>query len=319
MNNSNRINILIACDNNYAPYYGVMLTSLFFNNKESVFHIHWITDKFVPQEEKDKFQKLVNEHKSFLSIYEIDNDSLTDFPQTAHINYAAYYNLKASDILPDDVHRIIYLDGDMIINGDIRPLWEMDLKCNACAQALGGSFFDKGLYDRLKYPMNYGYYNNGVVLYDLDLLRQMNFSKNAIQYVIDNPDEVKWMDQDTINALLYDKTLRLPLRYNFQTLFFLNIFWEQYDKAFREEVIRECANPIVIHYNGMAKPWDFHYYGFPYGLIWDKYCKMSLWKQAKQRKPVFKYIKFLIKRIVWHSSFKRRHNAIYIHDSWQLK
>ena len=53
--NNDRINILIACDKNYAPYYGVMLTSLFYNNKDSVFHIHWITDKFVPQEEKDKF------------------------------------------------------------------------------------------------------------------------------------------------------------------------------------------------------------------------------------------------------------------------
>ena len=312
------INILMACDKNYAPYYGVMLTSLFMNNKESSFHIHWITDKFVPQTEKAKFQELVNENHSKLSIYEIDNSSLTDFPQTAHINYAAYYNLKASEILPQSIHRIIYLDGDMIVNGDIRPLWELDLKGNVCAQVLGGSYKDHSLYERLNYAKEYGYYNNGVVLYDFDKLREMKFSQKAIQYVINNQN-VKWMDQDTINALLYDKTLRLPLRYNFQTLFFTREFWQDYDADFKKQILTESKNPIIIHYNGMAKPWNFLYYGYPWGTVWKKYCKLSKWSNALKREPVSKYLKYIIKRIILPNSFKLKHDAIYINESWRLR
>lgn len=312
------IHILMACDKNYAPFYGVMLTSLFINNQESVFHIHWITDKYVPQEEKNKFAELVCEYKSQLSIYEIDNSTLTDLPQTAHINYAAYYNLKASEILPNDVHRIIYLDGDMIVNGDIRSLWEMDLKDNANAQVLGGSYLDESLYERLNYSSKYGYYNNGVVLYDFDKLREMQFSQRAIQYVIDNQN-VKWMDQDTINALLYDKTLRLPLRYNFQTLFFTREFWNEYDADFKKQILSESEKPIIIHYNGMAKPWDYHYYGYPWGNIWEQYCRLSKWSNARKREPKLKYLKYIIKRIIWPSFFKHKHDAIYINESWELR
>lgn len=316
MNDS--INILIACDKNYAPYYGVMLTSLLINNVKHSFHIHWITDKYVPHEEKDKFAQLVKEHNSLLSIYEIDNSKLTDFPQTAHINYAAYYNLKASEILPCDVHRIIYLDGDMIVNGDIRSLWELDLQGNANAQVLGGSYLDKSLYERLNYADKYGYYNNGVVLYDFDKLREMQFSQKAIQYVIDNQD-VKWMDQDTINALLYDKTLRLPLKYNFQTLFFTREFWQGYDVDFKKQILTESLNPIIIHYNGMAKPWDFYYYGCPWGTIWKRYCKLSKWSNAQRREPKLKYLKYITKRIIWPGFFKQKHNAKYINESWDLR
>lgn len=43
-------------------------------------------------------------------MYEIDKSKVTDFPQYGHINYAAYYNLKIAEILPQDVHRLIYMD-----------------------------------------------------------------------------------------------------------------------------------------------------------------------------------------------------------------
>ena len=312
------IHVLIACDKNYAPYYGIMMTSLFINNVKNRFHIHWITDKYVPQEEKDKFVLLVKEYNSLLSIYEIDNSKLYDFPQTAHINYAAYYNLKASEILPNDVHRIIYLDGDMIINGDIRSLWEIDLQGNANAQVLGGSYKDQSLYKRLNYANEYGYYNNGVVLYDFDKLREMQFSQKAIQYVINNQN-VKWMDQDTINALLYDKTLRLSLRYNFQTLFYTREFWQGYDADFKKQILTAGQNPIIIHYNGMAKPWNFSYYGYPFGRVWKKYCKLSKWSSAYKRDSMSKFIKYIIKRIILPRSFRRKHDAIYIEESWSLR
>lgn len=314
-----RINILIACDKNYAPYYGVMLTSLFYNNRDSVFHIHWITDKFVPQEEKDKFQKLVNEHKSHLSIYEIDNDLLTDFPQTAHINYAAYYNLKASDILPDDVHRIIYLDGDMIINGDICPLWEMDLKCNACAQVIGAFYYDEEQYQRLGFNKKFGIYNNGVVVYDFDKLRELDFAKNAIKFIVENPDKVTWMDQDTINALLYDKTLRMPYTYNFQLMALTRDRWQNFDEDFRKQVLMSSKNPIVVHYNGLSKPWSYRYYGFPFGTLWDKYCAMSYWQSSKQKRPFVKYIKYVIKRTLMPTLYKKRCEEYYIEQAWDLR
>ena len=106
--NNNRINILIASDINYAPYYGVMLTSLFMNNSDSTFDIYLITDETWPDSETKKFEKLCAKYHSTFHVYAIDATKMDDFPKTGHINKATYYNLNAANILPKDVHRVIY-------------------------------------------------------------------------------------------------------------------------------------------------------------------------------------------------------------------
>ena len=42
--NSERINILCATDNNYAPYCGIMLTSLFESNRDCGFNVFVFVD-----------------------------------------------------------------------------------------------------------------------------------------------------------------------------------------------------------------------------------------------------------------------------------
>lgn len=316
---TDRINILIGSDINYAPYYGVMLTSLFMNNSESCFDIHLLTDKTWTAKATAKFQKIAHRYQSDFHVYIVDEKQMEQFPLGGHLTLPTYYNLCASSLLPESIHRIIYMDGDMIVNGDIRPLWELDLKEMVCAQVIGAAYYDEEQYVHLGYDKHYGVYNNGVVVYDFDKMRAMDFSRKAIQFISDNPEKVKWMDQDTMNALLYDKTLRLPYRYNFQTLALTQERWQYYDNAFRMHVLEESNHPIVIHYSGHVKPWSFCYYGFPFGSLWNRYCALSEWKNSKQRKPILKYIKYLIKHILMRSSFRRRCETVYIKEAWNLR
>ena len=314
-----RIDILIASDINYAPYYGVMLTSLFINNKESCFDIHLLTDSTWTPEMTKRFEGLARQYDSSFHSYVVDEKVLADFPTKSHITLPTYYNLSASSLLPDSIHRIIYMDGDMIVNGDIRPIWELDLQGNVCAQVLGAAYYDEEQYVRLGYDKKYGVYNNGVTVYDFDKLRDMDFSNKALQFIIDNPEKVTWMDQDAMNALLHDKTLRLPYRYNFQTLALTKERWQHYDDAFRREVLSESNNPMVVHYTGHVKPWQLRYYGFPFGSLWDKYWRLSDWHEAKQRKPIKQYAKYLIKRVSHQSSFRNQCNDVYIKEAWALR
>ena len=271
------IHILMACDRNYAPFYGVLLTSLFINNQESQFHIHWITDDTIPQEVKDKFIRLVSNNRSELSMYEIDKSKVTDFPQYGHINYAAYYNLKIADILPQDVHRVIYMDGDMIIDGDIRPLWEMDLKGNACGMVWAPDWNEPYIFERLGYDSKYGYYNNGTMLYNLDYLREIHYSGKALEYINTAKHNLGMMDQDVANALLYDKILRLPLQYNFQSKFLWKSYWVDYSDDFRKDILDAAQHPIIIHYSDKRKPWQIENINRPYSKLWIKYYWKSSW------------------------------------------
>ena len=276
------IHILMACDRNYAPFYGVLLTSLFINNQDSQFHIHWITDDTIPQEVKNKFSRLVSDNRSELSLYEIDKSTVTDFPQYKHINYAAYYNLKIADILPQDVHRVIYVDGDMIVNGDIRPLWEMDLKGNACAMVEAPASSFPYIFDRLGYDSKFGYYNNGTTLYDLDFLRKIHFSAKALEYISTAKHNLGMMDQDVINALLHTKILRLPLKYNFQITFFWKSNWIGFSEELKQEIIETAQHPVIIHYSDKRKPWQMENRYRPYTKLWNMYYRKSAWRNLKR-------------------------------------
>lgn len=310
-----RINILIASDINYAPYYGVMLTSLFENNKDSKFDIHLLTDSTWTDKESAKFKKLVSKHDSDFHVHIVDEKMMENFPLGGHLTLPTYYNLCAAELLPQSIHRIIYMDGDMIVNGDIRPLWELDLRGKACAMVPNCTYFDESYYERLGYDSRCGYYNNGTTVYDFDYLREMDFSSKALALVVNHPDKMKWMDQDAQNAILHDKIHPLCFKYNFQTIFFAPDKWNSYNKEFRINIQNAALSPVIIHYNGKMKPWQYQYYLMPYGKLWNKYRRMSLWKDCAIRKPRINYVKHLLKRVLKHNSLVYARNKEFIPES----
>lgn len=315
-NNPKDINILIACDNNYAPYYGVMLTSLFIHNSNSRFNVYWLTDKNVSHKQKENLYKLVTNYGSQLFVYEIDNAKLKDFPQSTHLNYAAYYNLNAANILPDTIHKIIYMDGDMVVNGDISSLWQLDLSDYACAMVEDCSMYDSSIYQRLGYLSKYGYYNNGVTVYNLDYLRKINFSEKALKFIEENPEKAIWMDQDAINVILAEKTLRLSLQYNFQTLFLLKYHWQHYMDDLKKQVLEASQSPIVIHYAGRVKPWNWRYYALPYKNEWDAAYKSYPCRCPQSFKPYGKYLKHLLKSLLCYNKYNEECRKGYISEAF---
>lgn len=315
---SERINILIASDINYAPYYGVMLTSLFENNRESKFDIHLLTDSTWSDKVSAKFEKLVDKYDSEFHVHIVDEKKMENLPTIGHINKASYYNLCAPLLLPESINKIIYLDGDMIINGSIRPLWELDLQGKACAMVPNCTYFDQSYYDRLGYDNQYGYYNNGTTVYDLEWLRKNNFTTKALQYIEEKPERSILMDQDAQNALLHDQILELPFEYNFQVTYLNERRWNTYPNYFRDKVIDAAEHPIIIHYCDRLKPWHYQYYLMPFDKLWNKYCRMSLWKDCIVRKPMISYVKHLLKRVIMHHSLMKIRNKEFIPESLEF-
>lgn len=311
----NHIQLLIASDINYAPFYGVMLTSLFENNKENAFDIHLLTDSTWTEEETRKFEQLVAAHNSHFCAYPVDKCIMEKYPLKAHLNLSTYYNLFAVDILPESIHKIIYMDGDMIVNGDLRKLWDLDISKCACAMAINCTYFDQSYYDRLQYDSQWGYSNNGTTLYNFDYLRKIKFSEKAVDYINAHRERIYWMDQDVQNALLHEKMLRLPIEYNFQTLFLHHSDWDYYDETFRMQILDAASHPVVIHYCGHLKPWNFRYYKMPYGRIWRDVCSRSLWPEAYRKRPLWNYLKFMVKRVLFPQRLEKARRGEYIDES----
>lgn len=295
-----RINILIASDINYAPYYGVMLTSLFENNKDSKFDVFLLTDDTWSIKETGRFETLCKKNNSNFYVRIIDDVEISDsFPLSAHLNRATYYNLNVANLLPESVHRVIYMDGDMIVNGDIRPLWELELNDKVCAMVLAPMWREDYVYQRLDYDKKYGYYNNGTTLYDLDKLRSLHFLERSVEFIGSHKQNLVMLDQDVTNALLHDQILRMPIEYNFQVKLFWKSHWDEYNSEFKEELIKAAQKPIIIHYSDRKKPWQLIYKGLPYNELWNKYYKLSDWTDIKQiGAPINKYCKHLLKLVL---------------------
>lgn len=306
--NSEVINILCATDENYAPYCGIMLTSLFESNKDCHFVVYVFEDGSVTEENIQKYQCLAKKYGNEIVLKTIDESMVKGFPinENAHITTPTYYRLLAADLLPKDVHKVIYLDCDVIVVGDIKPLWKVSLDDRALAGAMDcGPSFDN-VCNRLGYPVSFGYINAGVLVFNLDYWREKGLTERIFAFISEKSYNLTWMDQDVLNGVLYKEKLILPVRYNFSILFFYRYYWEKYLMERQQYYFEECGNVVIIHYQGNIKPWDFRHYKGAFYYNWEKNNKKSPWKNCERIRPWTLHIMHRMKRYIYPAFFKGR-------------
>lgn len=296
------INILCATDNNYAPFCGIMLTSLFESQINEHIRVYILVDKPLPDSAQCKFSQLKEKYGNEIHYLLIDNSFLERFPIKGmdYWSIATYYRLYAAELLPKDVHRILYLDCDIIVAGDLRPLFQMNMtdKSAACISDIFEYWgeFQK----RLLYPVEAGYFNAGVLLINVDYWRENHIGQKCLDFLEHHYDLVEANDQDVLNAVLWDTKLRLPVTYNFQVQFLKGYFFDKAVPELQTEIQQTKDKPVIIHYAVPVKPWDMLYYRMPYKRIWKKYKRKSYWWYMPPRLPKRKRFKYLVKRyLLW--------------------
>ena len=312
-----RVNVLCATDNNYAPYCGIMLTSLFESNRDCRFNVFVFVDGCLSDINQKKFKKLEQRYECVVNIMTIDDRLLENCPinnqknvdNHSWVSKPTYYRLLASDILPKDIQKVIYLDCDIAVVGDIKPLWNVNLTGKAIAGVTDCD--EEKNCNRLGIPSHCTYINAGVALYNLDYWRENHLSARFFEYIREHEARLLLMDQDVVNGVLYGKMQILPERYNFQVAFFTKEYWKSYSEAFQRMLLSENKEAAIIHYVGGIKPWDYRYFGFPYYAAWDKCRKKSLWKRNHITKPLITYIKFVVKKTVFSKSLKVKRQVIW--------
>lgn len=315
------INILFGSDINYAPYYGVMLSSLLRHNKESRFDVYLLTDSSWTVQQNSKFEKLTKKYNSEFHVVKVDEEQMQICPLNPenHVARTTYYRLMAGKLLPDTIDKILYFDGDMVVLGDIRELWNFDMTNYAIAGAIDSLQFDDETYERLDFDKKYGYINVGTELMNLKYLRENHIAEKSLDYIVKHPGILPLMDQDVINTLVADKKAFIPITFNYQVTYLMSYFYKTFPQTFKDEVLKNSNNPIIVHYNGGVKPWQWRYYGLPYKKLWDEEYKASPWCCARMNKPWTKYIKHLIKRVVRKKALLSAQRKQYIPESADCK
>lgn len=261
------MNILIAVNEKYIRQSKLMLYSLSkYVTKEDI-NIYLLYDH-ISDVTLQKFKKYV-ETKCSGKLYAIRVDKMLveKLPLMEHYTSEIYFRLLAGELLPNEVKRVLWLDSDIIIKGEIEEFYNTDFEGNylvACEDLLVNNnqiekFITIDKESRIKY------FNSGVILFDLDKIRQDNKQEELFKFMRNNANKLEMPDQDALNVIFYGKVkLMNPIKYNH-----LMLTVEKVDKKKKELLKKETS---VIHYVGADKPWYYKYVN----QSWKYYWKMEL-------------------------------------------
>jgi len=183
--------------------------------------------------------------------------NLDQFKTHGHFNAMTYARLLIPSLLPLDVEKVLYLDSDLVVVGDIAELW--DLECgektllaaqDRIVESVSG-FLGLSNYRDLGIPADSKYFNAGVLLINLKKWRSDKVSDKVFEYLRQHQKIIRMVDQEALNAVLFDSWGQLECRWNWQ-VGRLNPFWP----SKRTSVAPEGgAEKSIIHFTTAVKPW----------------------------------------------------------------
>lgn len=282
---SDKIHILFAITDSYSAYCAVTLVSIFENNKGSSFCIHIICAD-LSEDNRRKLEclferygqelELVHPHgKKFQQIVNMKDK----MPNKYHVS--TFYRLCVSEWLSPDIDRVIYLDCDLIVTGNLLPLWEEEIDENISLCA-AHDFVRLNDYHRLRIcKAQHTYFNAGVLLINLAYWRRYAVEQQCIDYICAFPERLLLADQDPLNAVSVGKVKYLHPKYNTMNFYFAReeylsvCVWYDDMKAIQEAV----KSPVIVHFSS-EKPW-FNGDYLPYRDEWMKYLSMTEWRDRK--------------------------------------
>ena len=273
------IHIVSASDDAFAVPLGVMLTSLFENTPARERIIVSVLDGGISPINREKIHSIAEKYKSTLRFLPISREKFRDFVTLGHLNTISYYRLVIPDVLDAVINKAIYLDCDIIIKDDIVRLWNVDISSFHLAAVVDEGITSGKVFSdtktRLGIPEGYHVFNSGVMVMNLPLWRRDNLHRKIIDFIAGNPDKIRLVDQDGLNAFLYDKWLPLPIRWNQQT------FLHESAGTVNDPDIRDAIdNPAIIHFTGRSKPWQYadrH----PWKSDYLRYLAMTEWNTVE--------------------------------------
>jgi lipopolysaccharide biosynthesis glycosyltransferase len=197
-----------------------------------------------------------------------------------YISFSCYYRLLIPELLHKDFKKVIYLDCDLVVRGDLEQLWQIDLEENYVLAAqdmwIRSVSSPRGLlnYQELGIPPDSKYFNSGVLVINLEKWRINKISTKAMQYLKQNLKYIRYHDQDVLNALLVSRWGELDPRWNCQHTIRGCLSWRE--SPFSEEVYNNLIHdPYIIHYVTELKPWISRH--TPFKEYFFKYVDMTEW------------------------------------------
>lgn len=281
------LDLVFASDWKYLRYTAVTLASILKNYRGvQPIRVFILIDKAMRDGDVHKFDALKQIHSFDLHQIPVDASSFEKIRTSAGISVATYYRLVMHNLLPADAKKVLYLDSDLIIQESIDELYNIPFD---------GALF-AGVEDSisLTYNRKFGiphtgkHINAGVLLVNVDLMRNIDFDHLIERYLDANRYRIVLGDQQIITELFFNSIKYVPVKWNVHGSMFKDGWVEGYvgvqNNMVKAEAIAAIKDPAIIHYTLRRKPWISMEHAK--SEIWYEYLSLTPYSEDIQ-KPIF--------------------------------
>lgn len=250
------VEIVLCTDDNYVMPTAVLMTSIGLTNPSLDIRYHIVTAG-LSKASQEALSRNKGSERSSIDYYTIDKSFLKNCPVRPgeHISIATYFRLMLPTILPENIDKVLYLDGDIICTDSIKELWDMPLDGMAAMAAPDMRCNDIRILNRLSLNCTDEYVNAGVMLINIKWWRENDIQNRAIRFISENPDVCLFHDQDALNVMLHGHIAQFPIRYNLQEHFLEPLSNQFISRKHFQDLENALKDPCLIHYTGFRKPW----------------------------------------------------------------
>ena len=264
---------------------GATLTSLVRNCSNSKeLKLLFLCSEF-GKKDKANIDLLLQSEKFKGTVRYIDFDAKGTFGhlKSLHGNWTTYGRLLIANYIKSDT--ALYLDSDLVILLDVLSLREFNFNGSLLAGVYGSSIewvIDKDFFiNHLKWSIEQGYFNAGVLLFNLKKWRESKMEAKWKSLAEKYPEHLISHDQTLLNAICEGDFAHLSPVFN-------NPWYPGSDKP--EDA--DSAQNSIIHFVGSPKPWDLFAKNIHKGhKIWKTF-NTKTWKEQYGKIKMDKIIRF---------------------------
>ena len=205
----------------YSKFTGTAMFSLFENVFAPPYSItvHILHDNTLTNDNRDKFSYLAGRFNQLVKFYNVEElcaDRIAEIRKylskgadNKRFTIGMFYRLFIPFVLPPEVEKTIYLDGDIIVTMDINEFWQVELGDKPLGVVTCPPIALKGI------VKEEDYFNSGVLLMNLKTLRNEEETiTNGMKFFSKNLQHLKWADQDLLNYCFSTRAMKLPSKFN---------------------------------------------------------------------------------------------------------
>ena len=252
------IPIVFATNNAYAPYAAVTINSLTKNASPDFFYDIYVFHTELNNANITHLQSMAGDNYSVkcLCVERFIEREMKYMYTNFHFSKEMFYRILIPTILPQ-YDRVIYLDCDIVVLGDISEFYNIDLEGNiiAAGNDIMHGASRKYVTTELGLPVE-KYINSGVLLIDCVAFRENQIKERCFEELAQRT-ELRYPDQDIINLTCFGKIKYLHRKWNYIWHYHLvrddaSLNLPEQDV---EQYMEDAKDIRILHYTSSLKPW----------------------------------------------------------------